>query len=171
MRQISWGNITFLLCSLFCVFVALLLCLCFLRLIVLRLERKEGVRRQHVGVVDETTVWHDSDPEFSLIVLLGLRLHALRLCLVCVVDVRVRLRSSVENWWSAGSGGRSVHGAFSHKVTWQTKPRKRETGRAQNEDTNTGTTQHEGQRRGRPGGSTRQGEKGHTRTRRGTHVL
>ena len=35
--------------SLFVVFV-------FSRLIVLRLERKEGVRRQHVGVVDETTL-------------------------------------------------------------------------------------------------------------------
>ena len=33
----------------------------------LRLEPKEGVRRQHVGVVDETTFLTHSDPEFSLI--------------------------------------------------------------------------------------------------------
>ena len=36
-------------------FVALFVVFVFPRLIVLRLERKEGVRRQHVGVVDETT--------------------------------------------------------------------------------------------------------------------
>ena len=53
MRQINRGNtcslaLLPLLLVLFVVFV-------FPRLIVLRLERKEGVRRQHVGVVDETT--------------------------------------------------------------------------------------------------------------------
>ena len=40
---------------LFCCFLVLFVVFVFPRLIVLRLERKEGVRRQHVGVADETT--------------------------------------------------------------------------------------------------------------------
>ena len=59
----------------------------------LRLERKEGVRRQHVGVEGETVLFGMT--VIQSLVSLGLRLHALRLCLVCVVDVRVCLRSSV----------------------------------------------------------------------------
>ena len=68
----------------------LLVVFVFLWLIVLRLERKEGAWRQYVGVVEETFLL--TRYCFSLI---NLGTYALRLCLVCVVDVRVRPRSSV----------------------------------------------------------------------------
>ena len=56
----------------------------------LRLERKEGVRRQHVGVEGETVLL--TRQCFSLIRFVTTRAA---LVLVCVVDVRVCMRSSV----------------------------------------------------------------------------
>ena len=75
----------------------------------LRLERKEEAWRQHVGVEGETAFL--TRYCFSLI---RFWIYALRLCLMCVFDVRVCLRSPVGIWLSVWSDRRSVHGAFSH---------------------------------------------------------
>ena len=89
--------------SLFSWFVC---CVCVsLWLIVLRLERKEGVRRQHVGVEGETSFL---TRQCSSVI----RFVTSRSALVFGVRVFF-LRSPVE-FWSVRSDFRSVHGAFSH---------------------------------------------------------
>ena len=91
MKQTDTGNTSSPFVG-FVGFVCLLVCCVSVSpwLIVLRLERKEGAWRQHVGVEGETFLL--TRYCFSLI---SLGIYALRLCLVCVVDVRVCLRSSV----------------------------------------------------------------------------
>ena len=78
----------------------------------LRLEREEGVRRQHVGAEGKTSFLTRQCPSV---------IRFVTTCSAIVFDVRVCLRTPVEFWWSVGSDFRSVHSAFSQDhVTFPT---------------------------------------------------